>query len=376
MRPGRSKFVLLAAALLVICGAGALVLHGKAGAEGLPRAAGGGRHDAGQPAGSRAKHSVAFGVSDPELIHLTAKAQLATLTRMRSIGISAIRFDANWDWVQFAGPHSYDWTMLDREVHSAVTAHLKVDLVIDGCPPWAEPAGSSHDSAPAPASAVQFSGWAVAVASRYAREGVRDFEIWNEPNDTKFWQPKVNPAFYTKMLADSYRAIKKADPSAFVITGGLAPVTSNHGSLSATAFLAAMYARGAKPYFDAVAVHPYSFPALPGTYEPWSAWSQMSQTSPSVRGVMKRYHDSAKPIWITEFGAPSDGPAGVGANGEAAELRAAISIAKSTSWISALFVYTWQDSGASPKTNADWFGLLTNHGRVKPAYSAVAKAIR
>lgn len=321
------------------------------------------------------RHPVSFGISDPKLIHQTSTVQAAQLARMRSIGITSLRLDANWDWVQFSGSQSFYWTQLDSEIHAARAAGMNVDLVIDGCPPWAAPAGTSQDSAPRPASARQFAGWAADVARRYGPQGVRDYEIWNEPNDTKFWQPAANPTFYTKMLKYSYRAIKRVEPSAFVIAGGLAPVTTHRGSISSIAFLRAMYSSGAKGYFDAVALHPYSFPALPGTYEPWSAWSQMSATNPSIRSVMRNHGDWRKRIWITEFGAPSNGPSGVGTSGQAAELRQAIGISKSTTWIGALFVYTWQDAGTDKRTNADWFGVLTNRNRAKPAYYAVKRAI-
>lgn len=322
------------------------------------------------------RHPVAFGVSDPKLIHQTGRVQIAQLTRMRSIGITFIRLDANWDWVQFGGPTSFDWSMLDTEIHSARVAKMNVDLVIDGCPPWAALPGTIGDPARQPAAAVQFARWAGAVAHRYAWRGVRDFEIWNEPNDTKFWQPAPNPAFYTRMLQDSYRTIKRISKRAFVMAGGLAPVTTHGGSLSSIAFLRRIYAHGAKGYFDAVAVHPYSFPALPRTYESWSAWSQMSATNPSIRSVMRNHGDWRKPIWVTEFGAPSNGPGGVGAQGEAAEIRQAFNIAKSTRWLAAVFVYTWQDTGTNTRTNADWFGLLNTRGRAKPAYWAVLKATK
>ena len=320
-------------------------------------------------------HPVSFGVSDPKLIHQASRAQARQLARMRSIGITSIRLDANWDWVQFSGPQSFYWTQLDSEIHAARAAKINVDLVIDGCPPWAALPGTSNDSAPRPASAVQFAGWAADVALRYGPLGVKDYEIWNEPNDTKFWQPAANPTFYTRMLKYSYRAIKRVERSAFVIAGGLAPVTTHRGSISSIAFLRAMYAHGAKGFFDAVALHPYSFPALPGTYESWSAWSQMSATNPSIRSVMRNHGDWRKPIWITEFGAPSNGPSGVGASGQAAELRQAIAISKTTRWIGALFVYTWQDGGTDTRTNADWFGLLTSLNRAKPAFYAVKRAI-
>jgi hypothetical protein len=363
----RQVFVPATALVLGCVVAGALLWHSKNGAEAgqEPKA----------PRPAARSHPVVFGISDPKLIHQTSKVQAAQLARMRSIGITSIRLDANWDWVQFGGPQSFVWTELDREIHAARAAKMTVDLVIDGCPTWAAPAGTSHDSAPRPASAPQFATWAADVARRYGPLGVKDYEIWNEPNDTKFWQPAPNPAFYTKMLKDSYRAIKRVEKSAFVIAGGLAPVTTHRGSISSIAFLRAIYANGAKGYFDAVALHPYSFPALPGTYESWSAWSQMSATNPSIRSVMRNHGDWRKPIWITEFGAPSSGPSGVGTSGQAAELSQGIAISKSTSWIGALYVYTWQDAGTSTKTNADWFGLLNTRNRAKASYYAVKKGI-
>jgi len=321
------------------------------------------------------QHPVTFGVADPKLIHQSRQVQAAQLARMRSIGITSIRLDANWDWVQFGGPRSYDWTLLDAEIHSARAAKMKVDLVIVGCPAWAALPGTSGDSAPRPASAQQFAGWAHAVASRYAPLGVNDYEIWNEPNDTKFWQPRANPAFYTRMLKDSYRAIKRVDKSAFIIAGGLAPIPTLNGSIGSMRFLRAMYADGAKGYFDAVALHPYCFPALPDTFESWSAWSQMSATNPSIRSVMRNHGDGRTPIWLTEFGAPSNGPKGIGQNGEAAEFRQAIAFSKKTGWIGALFVYTWQDTSTNPRANAGWFGLVNTRYQPKAAYWAVKRAI-
>lgn len=352
--------------LVCVIGAG-LLWHSKAGTQ--PR------HDTTVSRPVIHSHPVSFGISDPELIHESSRVQAEQLARMRSIGITSIRFDANWDWVQFAGPRSFNWSVLDGEIHAALAAKMHVDLVIDGCPPWAALPGYGNNSAPRPASAQQFAGWARDVASRYGPLGVKDYEIWNEPNDTKFWQPRPNPAFYTRMLQDSYRAIRRVQKSAFVIAGGLAPVTTHRGSISSIAFLRAMYAHGAKGYFDAVALHTYCFPALPDTYESWSGWSQMSATTPSIRSVMRNHGDGRVQIWITEFGAPSRGPTGVGAHGQAAELTQAIAISKSTNWIAAIFIYTWQDSGTDPSTDADWFGLLNSRNKANVAYYAVKTAI-
>ncbi len=295
---------------------------------------------------------------------------------MKSIGIDSIRLDVNWNWVQHAGRRTYHWSSLDSEIHAVLAARMTVEVIIDGCPPWAALAGSEHDPTPRPRSAKMFAAWARQVVQRYAPQGVRDFEIWNEPNDQKYWQPKVNAAFYTKMLIDSYKAIKRVDPHAFVLTGGLAPVASRAGNESPIDFLRALYKHGAKGFFDALSVHPYTFPALPGTYQSWSGWSQMNATRPSLRSIMRSHGNKNIPIWVTEFGAPSAGPRGVGLSGQAAEDSQAVTLAKKSGWIGAIYIVSWKDLGTKRWANADWYGLLTFAGKAKPSYWAVKLAIQ
>jgi len=63
--------------------------------------------------------------------------QAAQLSAMKAIGITEIRLDANWDWVQYGGPGTFDWSQLDQAVASVRAAGMSLDLIIDGCPPWA-----------------------------------------------------------------------------------------------------------------------------------------------------------------------------------------------------------------------------------------------
>jgi polysaccharide biosynthesis protein PslG len=324
-----------------------------------------------------------FGMSVPDLIAVPAAVQASQLAGMKAIGITSVRLDANWGWVQYGGPKTFDWAQLDQVVASARAAGMSVDLIIDGCPPWAALAGTTGAASPQPASPAQYAAWAAAVAARYAPQGVGMFEIWNEPNNQIFWQPKPSPAAYTADLVAAYASIKSVDPSAFVISAGLAPEVSDGTNISAIDFLKAMYAHGAKGHFDALGYHPYSYPALPNTYQSWSGWSQMNQTSPSIRSVMASHGDSAKQIWITEFGAPSGGPDGVGQAAQATALTQAITNARQTSWIGGLYLYSWQDEGTDQTNNEGtnqrndeaWFELLTAGGAPKAAYRAVAAAI-
>jgi polysaccharide biosynthesis protein PslG len=316
-----------------------------------------------------------FGVADPTLITLTAAQQASRLAAMKAVGVTSVRVDANWDWVQYGGPSKFDWTQLDQAVNSIRAAGMTADLIIDGCPSWAAPAGTSGDSAPPPASPAQYATWAADVATRYVPKGVGTFEIWNEPNNAGFWQPQANAAAYTANLVAAYAAIKKVDPAAFVISGGLAPEVTDGSNIAPVDFLTAMYAHGAKGSFDALGYHPYCYPALPNTYESWSGWCQMAETSPSIRSVMSSNGDSAKQIWITEIGAPTGGPDGVGNAAQATALTQAIANAKTTSWIGAFYIYTWQDSGTDESTDQDWFGLLTAAGSAKQSHTAVATAL-
>jgi hypothetical protein len=318
---------------------------------------------------------VRFGMTDPELITEPVSVQASQLAAMKAIGVTSIRLDANWAWVQYAGRKTFDWSMLDRVVKSIRAARMSADLIIDGCPAWAAAAGTSGDVSPPPASPAQYAAFAAQVAARYAPRGVNTFEIWNEPNNADFWSPKADPAAYAADLKAAYASIKHVDRSAFVISGGLAPELNDGTNIAAVTFLRDMYADGVKGSFDAVGDHPYSYPALPNTYESWSGWSQMAQTSPSLRSVMSSNGDAGRQIWITEVGAPAGGPGGVGEAAQAAALSQAINDAKTTSWIGGIYLYTWQDGGTDPDSFKDWFGLLTASGTSKPAYAAVAAAI-
>jgi polysaccharide biosynthesis protein PslG len=316
-----------------------------------------------------------IGISIPALLTESPATQAAWLANVKSIGINSVRIGADWAWISYAGPGTYDWAQLDQEVSSIRAAGMSIDMVVMGTPSWAAVAGESGTDVAQPADPAQFGQFAAAVAQRYAPQGVQDFEIWNEPNNTVFWQPAPNPAAYVQLLQAADTDIKAVDPGATVITGGLAPEATQNGDINEVTFLQDMYADGAKGFFDAVGDHPYSYPALPDSYALWSGWSQMDATPASLVSTMVANGDGNKQIWATEVGAPTGGPDSVGTAGQAEELTQAIDNAKTSSWIGALYLYTYEDSGGSQATDEDWFGLLNADGSAKPSWSAVAAAI-
>lgn len=314
-----------------------------------------------------------YGFSDPNLVNESASVQLQQLEQMKAMGVTSIRLDAGWAWVEpTAG--SYDWSALDQVISSINQVGFSIDLIIDQCPSWAGVPSADGSGWAQPASAATFATYAAAVAARYGSKGVKYFEIWNEPNINNFWVPAPDPAAYTADLKAAYSAIKQVDPSATVISGGLSPATNTATTIDPRTFLEDMYSDGAEGSFDGLGDHPYSYPLIPDDDESWSGWSQMSQTSPSLRSIMAANGDSAKKIWITEFGAPTTGSNSVGEAGQTAALTQALSQAQGFSWLGSFYIYTWADLASEPEID-NGFGLLTDDNTEKPAYEAVAAAL-
>lgn len=288
----------------------------------------------------------------------TQEAQLADMKA--NLHITSIRVSLNWEYVQYNGPGTYDWSLYDQLGQAIAAEGMTPLVIIQGTASWASSSGAIN-AQPDP---TQFAAFVSAVVQRY---GAQLYEIWNEQNNTAFWSTP-NAAVYTTLLKDSYQAIKAAAPSSTVVSGGLAPVAGN-GNVAPVPFLQQMYADGAKPYMDAVGYHPYSFPALPNTYESWSGWSNMAATNPSIRSVMVANGDSAKKVWITEVGYPSNVTSNTGINGttaESDELTQVNAFANANSWVGPVYWYAYQDDSSGP------FGVETSTGAHKAAYATMA----
>lgn len=305
------------------------------------------------------------------------------LDDMRALHVAWIRLDFDWSVIQRRDPDTYDWTRVDRVIAAAHERGFNVLPILVYTPVWARPDGCSSERCP-PADVDEFARFAGAVAARFSPRGVSHYEIWNEPNAVNSWRPASDPVAYTRLLRASYEAIKDVDENATVIMGGLAVIDSRNGSVAPREFLGRMYDAGAKPYFDAAAYHPYSFPATPTYAAAWNGWQQMNNTSPSLRSIMKDNGDSAKKIWLTEFGAPTGGP-GDASNGyvpgtrtthvtedlQARMLQEAFREVDTYDWAGPLFWYSYKDIGTSRETPENFYGIRRNDGSLKPAYGAL-----
>jgi hypothetical protein len=316
--------------------------------------------------GSSSRFGMATGGS---VQNLSATDLARYLDGVKAAGAKWLRIDINWAVIQAGGPTSYNWGPFDNVVNAARARGLTVLGGILYTPGWARAAGTSGTYPPTNLS--DYVNFAKTAATHYGALGVHAYEIWNEPNINAFWMPGPDPARYTQLLKLSYAAIKQADPTATVISAGLSPYGSygqaDAGHMNPVSFLEKMYANGAAGNMDAVGWHPYNYPYGLGFYV-WSAWSQMSETSPSARSVMTA-------IWPTEFGAPTGSTSNsMTEAGQAQLVTDAYTKLKAWSWAGPAFFYSYRDVGTDKTNVEDNYGIIHYDWSVKLAYAAYQAA--
>ena len=308
-----------------------------------------------------------------------------TLDDAVAVGVTSIRLDLNWDDIQPNSASIYNWANFDRVVQAAQSRHLTLSPILAYTPAWARPLGCTTPKC-APADMNAFASFAAAAATRYAPLGIHTWEIWNEPNVVGFWQPAPNVAQYVNLVSVTSKAIKAVDTRSFIVSGGLAPTATSGGNIAKLDFFNAFANQGGISFVDAIGDHPYSFPVLPTYSAVWNAWQNMA----GIESILVAHGVSNKKIWITEYGAPTNGP-GVGASpsnynigrspdhvDEALQAQMAndsVRLARSSSYIGALYWYSYKDLGTSKSTVENFFGLRRADGSAKPAWQSLHNAI-
>ena len=331
-----------------------------------------------------------LGIATGDTLPWLSSGELAhELDDLATLGATWIRMDFSWKNIQPDSVQSFNWAPYDRVVQASSQRHLQVLGVIAYTPAWARPGNCRSQESCAPADKAQFAAFSAALATHY-KDTVSNWEIWNEPNLYGFWKPAPNAAAYTDLLKATYSAVKQANPATLVLTGGLGSSDGNGGTIEQREFLKGIYAAGGKNSFDGVAYHPYSFPAMPGTALSWNGWSKITALPSNLRGIMIDQGDEQKPLWLTEYGAPTNGPgalatssgydASAGQYFTSEELQAAmageaVELNEDYTWSGPLFWYSYKDLGTTTNTMENFFGMYRHDGTKKPVYDALVRAI-
>jgi hypothetical protein len=269
-----------------------------------------------------------------------------------------------------------NFSATDTIVGTAARHGITILPDVQQAPAWA----SRHPGNPAspPSGTVPYGNFMAALAKRYGPNGtfwkanpslhqlpIRDWQIWNEPDATKYWSDQPFVADYVALLKAAHTALRGVDPGARAVLAGF-PSRS-------WVSLARLYKAGARPYFDVAAVHPFSLPV-----------TNITRILKEDRRVMAKYHDSRKPMFITETSWPS--ALGrtttkygfeVTRSGEAAKARAVLQLLAAEREqfnLERVYWYTWISLDASRDAPFDYAGLQTftpaNKLVKKPAYKA------
>jgi polysaccharide biosynthesis protein PslG len=318
------------------------------------------------------------GIADPNVEGGSERFRDCSFGLMAAEHIGYFRGGLSWISVAYA-PQKYSFAYFDQLVADLARHHLRFLPLLLGAPSWASTAPTSG-AAPGfypPSHPSQFAQFAAVCVQRYGPHGsfwrsnsnlpyypVRAWEIWNEPNLPVYWEPGPDPAAYARLLRASYKAIKRVDRHAIVVTAGM-PFAS---AQLETSFLSPMLRAGARGAFDALGLHPYA-----------GSVSNAVRKLQVARTILKRFGQAHKPLWITEVSWAGGGPRAYVANqgGQARNLVAFFGRvhADRALRVQAVFWYGWQDKvyGPDPSYWGYHLGLLTTKLRPKLALEALGK---
>lgn len=312
-----------------------------------------------------------------KLVGFSDEALESEMMGIVGLGGQWVRFDIEWGFVQFSSPLKYDWSKYDRIVNVILKYNLKPLPILTYTPEWARVPGCRGGAKCPPADPKAFAEFAAEAVRRYKKKNVHYWQIWNEPNSYDFWATKADCKAYTELLKATTPVMKKIDPQAFIVTGGVAQVSNTDVNIAPLDFIECIYKNGGKKYFDAIGFHAYTFPNLP-SQSINNGWGRMGLGDNNVVKIMKKYNDTDKKIWITEFGAPTGGPDPrwyMSEEKQAEYYADAFNLYKESDWAGPLFIYTYLDSGYEPTTNENFFGIVRFDGSLKPAYKKIQELI-
>ena len=226
----------------------------------------------------------------------------------RSLGAKTIRANSHtYPFLNFYDSQAIEWQdHADRYVQTIQAHDLEAVMVIG---PWPGIQTALYTSHYLPNRMDEYLSWVEEVVERYDGDGIRDmpnlkasvqfWEVDNEPDLHNHRPPRgrpngidptqfETPEEYAQILVATSAAIRKANPKAKVLFGGLASVQNAHGQ----EYLKTVLSKVETSDFDILSVHCYiDKPSVVG----------LEKSMSFIRSVLPN-----KPIWLTETGVPSD----------------------------------------------------------------------
>jgi hypothetical protein len=224
------------------------------------------------------------------------------LNTAADLGVKWSREEVSWANLEPDKKGIYNWTSFDYWVDQLVQRGVGVVGTIQTTPYWASGVKTTQAGWywNAPRNPQDFVDFAYTAALHYAGK-INVWEIWNEPDvEGTFMCGCDRAARYAQMLAGSYAAIKKANPQATVLIGGLSIHDYNDAGM---AFLNTVVTdSGGKLNFDVLSIHPYMPDRMPESTDPNTVVQNFPYRLDMSYKWLQAHGASDKEIWITEDG--------------------------------------------------------------------------
>ncbi len=215
----------------------------------------------------------------------TAAIYNADFDLLDRVGIDLLRISFGWDGIE-SEPDTYDWLFWDDYVNTAVNEHgITLIPYIMYTPKWAstDTTNARYWRSP-PTDFAEFGEFVYDIVMRY-KDRIHSWELWNEPDIEWYWTG--TPEAFAEYIKVGSAAVRRADPDATIILGGIAYQPD---------FIQTLFRdHGVSPYVDVVNMHNY--------YETWhnGPVEHIGEYIRRVDEVVERYGDG-QPLWMAEVG--------------------------------------------------------------------------
>jgi polysaccharide biosynthesis protein PslG len=337
----------------------------------------GGDERAKQPAAARPPADF-VGIIPPGIASMDGAELARSLDLAERLHVGLLRQTFDWADIE-RSPGAFHFARYDALMAAAAQHGMHVLPVLfnppgfhSAGPPRPSPRGTFPPRRPSDLGA-----FAVVLVRRYGPRGsfwrahpglradpIRDWQVWNEPSLPAYWPTGPDPKAYTRVLAATAKAIRGADPGATIVSAG---IPQSRIGVPFARYVEGMYRAGAARSFDVLAIHPYARDTA-------GVLAAIAQ----ARQIMDRHGDDS-PIWVTEVGWASAGPASdftVGAAGQAARVRStliALGRQRRRLGLRGIVYFGLRDSPVYSGGKDFWglhTGLLPRSGPPKPAFAA------
>ncbi len=280
----------------------------------------------------------------------------------RDLGPGLVRLDNIFNYYGIVqrgadGKISYTWDRFDRVLDGVLAMGKQPFLCLSYMPETMTASGSSRVMPPA-----DYEEWAALVeatvlhVNRDRKIGVRYWEVWNEPNQSSFWQSSYEE--YLRLYDVTVQAVLRADPAALI--GG--PAISSFSQDSLSEFLQHEAQLGSVGRVDFLSWHSYGQSA-----------AELASDIRRVRGIAALFPFNPELI-ISEFNVLQGGPGDTSARSATDTTEGAIAFLSSIESmqrerLDKALLFELKD-GAGPKSYWGRWGMLTNDGLPKPIYYA------